>query len=337
MQMQLGSNAQIPDGLLAANALLSEKPRQGFRSDDSTLRWASSVLISSTAIGMSGTLYDSRIRSHYTGKERDAESGNDYFGARYYASSMGRWMSPDPSMESEILEVPQTWNRYSYVYNRPLYGTDPDGRCPPCVGALIGGVVGGISEGGFSAVSQYLQKGSVDWGEVGANAAGGAVSGAITGGIAGATGGLSLLGDAALGAGANAVGGEVTRLIEGKDTSASDVVEDAVAGYAGGVGGHIAADLVHIPSEPKAPNNLKSYLKMKKYNAKVFQRNVAKGIQTGVGTATGTPPAHSVSGVFWLFDLFGNVPPPPPPPPAPCATTSATDSQGNSTGTSGCQ
>jgi RHS repeat-associated protein len=34
-------------------------------------------------------------QSRYTGKERDAESGNNYFGARYYASSMGRWMSPD--------------------------------------------------------------------------------------------------------------------------------------------------------------------------------------------------------------------------------------------------
>ena len=30
-----------------------------------------------------------------TGKERDTESGNDYFGARYYASTMGRWLSPD--------------------------------------------------------------------------------------------------------------------------------------------------------------------------------------------------------------------------------------------------
>jgi len=36
-----------------------------------------------------------RMRSHFTGKERDAESGNDYFGKRYYSSSMGRWMSPD--------------------------------------------------------------------------------------------------------------------------------------------------------------------------------------------------------------------------------------------------
>ena len=34
-----------------------------------------------------------------TGKERDTESGNDYFGARYYASSMGRWLSPDWSAQ----------------------------------------------------------------------------------------------------------------------------------------------------------------------------------------------------------------------------------------------
>jgi RHS repeat-associated protein len=36
-------------------------------------------------------------RSLYTGKERDAESGLDYFGARYYSSSMGRFASPDPT------------------------------------------------------------------------------------------------------------------------------------------------------------------------------------------------------------------------------------------------
>ena len=33
--------------------------------------------------------------THFTGKERDQESGNDYFGARYYASTVGRFMSPD--------------------------------------------------------------------------------------------------------------------------------------------------------------------------------------------------------------------------------------------------
>ena len=39
-------------------------------------------------------------QSRFTGKERDAESGNDYFGARYYASTMGRFMSPDWSTKA---------------------------------------------------------------------------------------------------------------------------------------------------------------------------------------------------------------------------------------------
>ena len=66
----------------------------------------------------------------FTGKERDAESGNDYFGARYYASAMGRFMSPDPSRLSILPSNPQTWNRYSYVYNNPLGLKDNNGKWP---------------------------------------------------------------------------------------------------------------------------------------------------------------------------------------------------------------
>ena len=64
-----------------------------------------------------------------TGKERDTESGNDYFGARYYASSMGRFLSPDPLLNSGRPDDPQTWNRYAYVRNNPLGRTDPSGLC----------------------------------------------------------------------------------------------------------------------------------------------------------------------------------------------------------------
>jgi RHS repeat-associated protein len=72
-------------------------------------------------------------RSISTGKERDAESGNDYFGARYYASSMGRFMSPDWSAKAEPvpyakLNDPQTLNLYAYVGNNPLTRTDPTGH-----------------------------------------------------------------------------------------------------------------------------------------------------------------------------------------------------------------
>ena len=56
-------------------------------------------------------------QSRYTGEERDAESGLDYFGARYYASNMGRFMSPDWSAKIEPvpyskLDDPQSLNLY---------------------------------------------------------------------------------------------------------------------------------------------------------------------------------------------------------------------------------
>ncbi|WP_353071992.1 RHS repeat-associated core domain-containing protein [Tunturiibacter gelidoferens] len=71
--------------------------------------------------------------THFTGKERDTESGLDYFGARYYASDMGRFMSPDWAAKAEPvpyskLDDPQTLNLYSYVRNNPLSGVDPDGH-----------------------------------------------------------------------------------------------------------------------------------------------------------------------------------------------------------------
>jgi RHS repeat-associated protein len=67
---------------------------------------------------------------HFTGKERDQESGNDYFGARYYGSNMGRFMSPDPSRLSIIPINPQTWNRYAYGSNNPLRFKDDNGKWP---------------------------------------------------------------------------------------------------------------------------------------------------------------------------------------------------------------
>jgi RHS repeat-associated protein len=61
----------------------------------------------------------------FTGKERDAESGLDYFLARYYNSNMGRFLSPDP-LGGSLLN-PQSLNRYSYGFNNPLTNVDPTG------------------------------------------------------------------------------------------------------------------------------------------------------------------------------------------------------------------
>jgi len=67
---------------------------------------------------------------HFTGKERDTESGNDYFGARYYASSMGRWMSPDPInlTNARAMNPANTLNKYAYGANNPLKYIDKDGK-----------------------------------------------------------------------------------------------------------------------------------------------------------------------------------------------------------------
>ncbi len=73
------------------------------------------------------------VSRKFTGKERDSESGLDYFGARYYGSALGRFTSPDWSSTPEpipyaSLSNPQSLNQYAYVGNNPLSITDLDGH-----------------------------------------------------------------------------------------------------------------------------------------------------------------------------------------------------------------
>ena len=82
-------------------------------------------------VGMSSS------NNHYkfTGKERDTESGLDYFGARYYANITGRFLTPDWSAKPVTvpyadLNDPQSFNLYSYVKNRPTKLIDLDGHDP---------------------------------------------------------------------------------------------------------------------------------------------------------------------------------------------------------------
>ncbi|WP_348268781.1 RHS repeat-associated core domain-containing protein [Edaphobacter paludis] len=66
---------------------------------------------------------------HFTRKERDAESGLDNFGARMYASTMGRFMSPDPlNLTDDRVLNPQTLNKYAYAADNPLKYVDDDGK-----------------------------------------------------------------------------------------------------------------------------------------------------------------------------------------------------------------
>src|SRR5262249_10186956 len=69
----------------------------------------------------------------FTGKERDSESGLDYFGARYYGSGLGRFLTPDWAEKPATvpygnLSDPQSLDLYSYVRNRSTVGNDLDGH-----------------------------------------------------------------------------------------------------------------------------------------------------------------------------------------------------------------
>jgi RHS repeat-associated protein len=96
----------------------------------------------------------------FTGKERDTESSLDMFGARYYASTMGRFMTPD--WAGKPIDVPyadfanpQSLNLYGYVRNNPTTTRDPDGHCGDAIvcGAEFGGAIGSFIEpGGGTAV-----------------------------------------------------------------------------------------------------------------------------------------------------------------------------------------
>ena len=85
-----------------------------------------------------GTAQHATLSYKFTGKERDSESGLDEFGARYYASPLGRFMTPDWAAKPTDVPYanfgnPQSLNLYSYVQNNPTTVGDPDGHSPECL------------------------------------------------------------------------------------------------------------------------------------------------------------------------------------------------------------
>lgn len=61
-------------------------------------------------------------RFAFSAKERDAETGLSYFGARYYSSDLSVWLSVDPMAR----KYPST-SPYAYCRNKPIILVDPNG------------------------------------------------------------------------------------------------------------------------------------------------------------------------------------------------------------------
>jgi RHS repeat-associated protein len=106
----------------------------------------------------------------FTGKPTDAESGLQYYGARYMANSLGRFTSVDPARESFEPSAPKTWNRYAYAADDPLNLIDGDGRliegindypnrlnepqsAPPTLIKVALGIQGGILMSGMAVTA----------------------------------------------------------------------------------------------------------------------------------------------------------------------------------------
>ncbi|HEX5702842.1 MAG TPA: RHS repeat-associated core domain-containing protein [Pyrinomonadaceae bacterium] len=78
--------------------------------------------------GVPGYPAGDNVRQKFTSKERDSETELDFFEARYYSSTQGRFLSVDPLLASAERQIPQSWNRYTYALNSPLMYIDPTGE-----------------------------------------------------------------------------------------------------------------------------------------------------------------------------------------------------------------
>ncbi len=118
----------------------------------------SRTMYSSTAYGPYGEAYAQAGTTDvsFTGQDQDTVSGMHDFLFRKYNPASGRWLSPDPSGLAAVdATSPQTWNRYTYVTNRPLRYVDPLGlnedECDPDYDTCDGGGSGGDGGGFFGS------------------------------------------------------------------------------------------------------------------------------------------------------------------------------------------
>ena len=181
--------------------------------------------------------------SGFTGHLNDSATGLTYMQARYYDPAIGRFLSIDPVTASEHItsvQGTQGFNRYAYVNNNPINGTDPDGQIANFIaGAIIGAAVDlafqalNVANGGEFSLTQFAAS---------------TAAGAITSGGSAiiATSGVSfarqVVTTAALGGTANAGTAVVANAINGEATLPTNAATAFLAGALGAAGGSTIAN-----------------------------------------------------------------------------------------------
>jgi RHS repeat-associated protein len=90
----------------------------------------------------------------FNAKEQDPETGNYYYGARYYNPQTSIWFGVDPlsNHPNQIDKSP-----FAFTWNNPIMLVDPDGRCPECEEKYKNPTIGLIHESSGGQVYQYLE------------------------------------------------------------------------------------------------------------------------------------------------------------------------------------
>ena len=86
----------------------------------------------------------------FTGKERDQETGYDYFGARYYDSRIGRWLQTEPLYEKYL-----QYSTYQYALLNPMKLVDADGN--DVIVTIEGNVITFTVNIYYAKISQHSQ------------------------------------------------------------------------------------------------------------------------------------------------------------------------------------
>jgi len=107
----------------------------------------------------------SNDREKFATYTRDSYTGLDYADQRFYASTYGRFNTPDPFRRSALRRNPESWNRYIYANDDPINKSDPTGRT--CVDRS-----GSWADNGDGFGCPYASTTVSDWGSVNPNASG---------------------------------------------------------------------------------------------------------------------------------------------------------------------
>jgi RHS repeat-associated protein len=197
-------------------------------------------------------------RREFTGHETISGVGLVNMNGRIYDAALGRFLSPDPSVQ--FVGDLQSFNRYSYVHNNPLSYTDPTGfglfslygvhgwlDTALTVGVVVAGVVICAVSYGAGCVAFGMMMAYFSAATVGANAMiagaapwqaaammGVAFVAGLAGGAAGSAAGGGLFGAVVAGAVSGATSAVLTHAIMGGGNLGRDVLLSAGMGAAGG-------------------------------------------------------------------------------------------------------